>query len=66
MDGNVSIGGAGTNEGNAALTAAPALEALTTIGGNLVIANNGVLTTVPVFLCLPPLRATLRLRVIPD
>ena len=38
VDGNVSIGGAGTNEGNAALTAAPALEALTTIGGNLVIA----------------------------
>ena len=48
VDGNVSIGSATSGDGNAALTAAPALNALATIGGNLLIANNGVLTTAPV------------------
>ena len=47
VGGNVSIGGATSGDGNAALTDAPALDALTTIGGNLVIAGNGSLTTAP-------------------
>ena len=46
--GNVEIGGAMPANGNAALTDAPALEALATIGGSFVIGNNGVLTTAPV------------------
>ena len=47
VDGNVSIGGVTSGDGNDALTAVPDLNALTTIGGDLVIANNGVLTTAP-------------------
>ena len=55
VGGNVSFGGAALGDGNAALTDAPALKALTSIGSNLLIGNNVALTTAPVLSALASL-----------
>ena len=73
IGGSLQIGGVGDNEGNPALAvlvgavvagmpSVPAFDALTTLGGSLTIANNGMLDDYPRFDDLPSITGTLRIQ----
>ena len=76
IGGSLQIGGVGDDEGNPVLEvlvgvkgsvmppvpAVPAFEALTTLGGSLIIANNGVLNNSPLFDNLPSIGGSLRIQ----
>ena len=69
----MQIGGVGDDEGNPVLAVLvgtaigvtpeiPAFQALTTLGGSLIIANNGVLNNSPLFDNLPSIGGSLRIQ----
>ena len=73
IGGSLQIGGVGDDEGNPALAVlvgtatgvepeVPAFQALTTLGGSLIIANNGVLNNSPLFDDLPSIGGSLRIQ----
>ena len=73
IGGSLQIGGVGDDEGNPALEvlvgavvsgmpSVPAFQALRTLGGSLIIANNGMLDDYPLFDDLPSIGGSLRIQ----